>query len=139
MSRRVTKKEVKATECHVCKKSGESWQVCSSHNFRDIKGRIACERFLKKIRENLCNKCNTHGHFSDRCTGKTEFKVNVKVFKHIGNACVEKPIVSNKGSFSAIAGYDSEEEEQAVVCPVAMKRKKNIKTDCWADWSDDDE
>ena len=138
MSRRVTKKEVNATECHVCKKSGESWQICSSHNFRDTKGRIACERFLKKIRENLCNKCNTHGHFSDRCTGKSEFKVNVKVFKHIGITCVEKPSAPTKGSFSAISGYESE-EEPAMVCPVATKPKKNIRTDNWADWTDDDE
>jgi hypothetical protein len=123
MSRRV----IKATECHVCKKNGENFQVCGSHNFRDTKGRISCDRFLKKMRENCCKKCYQVGHFEDKCTSKklvnssNTFKVKVIKFDKV-------PTVVTQNVFSSFA------EEDVVDIP-----KKSAKTSDWATWSDDEE
>ena len=68
-TKKVVKGEVHATECHICKKSGEAVHIYSNHNFRNTKGAVVCEIFLKKLSENKCYKCNDFGHFANKCTG----------------------------------------------------------------------
>jgi Zn finger protein HypA/HybF involved in hydrogenase expression len=67
-NRKVIKVENTKTECHICKKNGEHESVVGSHSFRNHRGRVVCQRFLRKLAENQCYKCKEFGHFASKCS-----------------------------------------------------------------------
>jgi hypothetical protein len=141
MARRVNKKEVNVTECHICKKSGKSFQIFASHNFRDLKGRIVCDSFLKKMSENKCSKCNGTGHFSDRCSGYVQQSQSWTRPIHIHltlkeNKIENKNIPVSKNVFSIL---DNDDEEDKPHPNVTIRKPVSAKTMCWADFSDDED
>jgi hypothetical protein len=154
MSCRVNKKtvkgEVKATHCHICEKAGENAQVCGSHNFRDQKGRVVCERFLQKLRDNQCYKCQQFGHFADKCGGKAkDICVQIKKVVRFLNgppSVVEpkKAVSESKTSANAfdVLGELSDEEDEQEAPPANVTVRKPVvkaKPTSWADWDSDNE
>jgi hypothetical protein len=148
-NRKVIKGEVKQNECHVCKKNGESWRVYNDHNFRDLKGRICCPIFVKKMRENCCYKCNKTGHFADHCavvvttitTPAEELKtlVNKSLMREKKVSSETKPVVTIRTANGFASLCDSSDEEDKPPSNVTVRKpaKKVVKD--WADYESDDE
>ena len=148
MSYRLNKKTINATNCHICEKAGENAQVYGSHNFRDVKGRVACERFLQKLRDNQCYKCHGFGHFADKCTGKAkdtcvQIKKIVKFLDRVPREEEPKAKTDSKRSQNSFAAFeDSSEEEEQDKPPANVTVRKPIvksKTMSWADYDTDEE
>jgi hypothetical protein len=154
MSCRVNKKTVKATNCHICEKAGENAQVCGSHNFRDQKGRVVCESFLKKLRDNQCYKCQQFGHFADKCGGavKPAKDICVQIKKVVrflnGPPSVIEPkkkaVSESKTSVNAfdVLGELSDEEDEQEAPPANVTVRKPVvkaKPMSWADYDSDPE
>jgi len=146
-NRNIVKGEVKQQECHVCKKNGESWRVYNDHNFRDLKGRICCPIFVKKMRENCCYKCNKSGHFADHCTvvvtttREEDLKtfVNKLIIREKKVVKESKPVVTpvrTTNAFSALE--DSSEDEDKPPANVTV-RKPVKKVKDWADYESDND
>ena len=53
--------------CKVCKDSGKSEAVFTSHNVKDARGVVICPTLL----DQACLKCNRKGHTASYCTFKT--------------------------------------------------------------------
>lgn len=159
MSHRVNKKtakhDSKATHCHVCEKNGASIQECGTHNFRDTKGRVVCERFLQKMRSSTCYKCQRVGHFADRCVivTKTTGDASVdmaRIFKIIERSKrkvepkKEKEAPVSKGSANVFAALDesSDDEKEDEKPPANVTVRKAVdkpKIKSWVDWDSDEE
>jgi hypothetical protein len=154
MSRRVSNKkvikgEVKPTNCNICEKNGENANVCSSHNFKDLKGRVVCDRFLKKMRDNQCYKCERFGHFPDHCACSSTTTTGMgfdfkKLMKFLDNTPREeepkKKETSSKMSINAFAALNEssdEEEDDKPTANVTLRMKVINKS--WTDWDSDEE
>jgi len=135
-------KDAKATCCHVCEKAGENRQIVESHNFRDQKGRVVCQIFLQKVRNNKCQKCDQLGHFTDKCPNAMVSKAKIHpmklLVKTIKNDSHKTSVASN--SFSALENDDDILDEIAFseVAPNVTVRSKRMMRS-WADMSDDDD
>ena len=154
MSRRVSNKkaikaEIKPTNCHVCEKNGENAHVCSSHNFKNLKGRVVCDRFLKKMRDNKCYKCERFGHFPDRCTVSSNTTTGMgfdfkKLMKFLDSTPREeepkKKESSSKMTINAFAALnDSLDEEEDDKPPANVTLRKKVINKSWTDWDSDEE
>jgi Zinc knuckle len=154
VNKKTTKRDPKATHCHVCEKNGASIQECGTHNFRDLKGRVVCQRFLEKQKASTCYKCQRIGHFADRCTIVPGSTVDVcmdvkKLLKRFDKTSRQEEPKKEKSSektsgnkFSALC--DSSEDDEEVVKPPdnvtvrkPVDKPKPMKS--WADWDSDEE
>lgn len=149
-NRKAVKGEVKQTECHVCKRNGESCGVYNGHNFRDTKGRICCPNFVKKMRENCCSKCNKIGHFADHCTAvapsdssaqeRTNFIMKYLTRgKPAAKVAVKTAPVQSANAFAALDESSSDEEDKPHPNVTVRKPVLKVAQMDWAEMDSDDE
>lgn len=158
VNKKIVKGDVNVTNCHVCEKNGESAQVCGTHNFRDMKGRVVCDRFLKKMRDNHCYKCKGFGHFPDKCNGiskpksdiSSDIKACIKLLdrrlnhEEVKAAFKQKVKSESKTSQNAFAAFasSSDDEEDDDKSPANVTLRKPVvkaKPKSWADYESDEE
>jgi hypothetical protein len=145
MSRRIVpynKKVEKPMFCKICKDAGESAQVFSGHNIRDLKGKVCCPNVM-------CRNCGMKGsHFDNECV-RTAGSIRKEVldhgvernhasnFKEATKKVVMKVSVKPTNAFADLA-LDSDSESDPPPANVTMRSKKP-KPISWADWESDDE
>jgi hypothetical protein len=125
------KGEIKATECHVCKKNGESIHVYSGHNFMDLKGRIVCSIFLDKKK-----KRNTGFDYLEKLN-KFVLNMNKKNEEKIKHEMTTSE--PNKG-FDVLADDSSDDEFEKFYPYVTFRSKLALEVPkSWTEWSDTDD
>jgi hypothetical protein len=130
-----------------------------------MEGRIICERFLQKMRNNNCYKCQGYGHFADHCkvnlksttqvsitieNKKTNDKQNISQnkFASLDDSCDEEEDVppanvTLRKLFSSkkiawIPDKTPDEVENKPPANVTIRNKNNFRSKSWADYDSDD-
>jgi len=141
MSSRRVMPTTKGACCHICEKAGENRQIVESHNFRDHKGRVVCQAFLQKLRNNKCQNCDKLGHFTDKCPNSRTSSSKSKIVPLSPYVKKDSPVESTASNpFMALEHYDDILDKIAFseVAPnVTIRSKRMMRS--WADMSDDDE
>ena len=131
---KAVKGEVAATSCHVCKAHGKSEYCVSSHNFRDIRGKVCCPTML----ENVCSKCGVKGHFQSGCTG-AKAEAPRKPYRSYATKAVEHEAKEKSKAvvnvFELLDGDSSDDDAPPAKVTIRQTKVKRS----WADMSDDED
>lgn len=91
--------------CKVCKDSGKSEAVFTSHTVKDSHGKTICPTLLKQN----CKKCGKPGHTINYCASKEWKKPANEILIKESKPLQTKPLTN---AFTVLDSSDSEEEEE---------------------------
>lgn len=102
--------------CKVCKDSGKSEAVFTSHTVKDSHGKTICPTLLKLN----CKKCGKPGHTINYCASKNWQKPANEILIKESKPLKSKPLTN---AFSVLDSSDDEEEEEETTKMEIMSKR----------------
>ena len=109
----------KPVECKVCKDSGKSKSVYSSHKVKNSAGKVVCPTLLSQH----CSRCYNVGHTIKFCIANIDRKISDPIHVHVQ---VKPTPKANTSMFEYLMDEDEDEDEDSVDTLSVVTTKPSI-------------